>query len=107
MLSAIAVNGLRSEIRQIVINKEPDNFADFRRYATIAEKSITAPKNTIQSLHETMINEIQTLKNQIHSIDSSMNKVHISEPTPSVNQMTTGDDENDCLQISQLATFKV
>ena len=95
LLLAIAVNGLRSEIRQIVINKEPKNFADLRRFATIAEKSIAAPVNTIQSLHETMINEIQTLKDQIHTINSSMNKAQISEPTPTVNQMMSGDDEND------------
>ena len=95
LLLAIAVNGLRSEIRRIVINKEPKNFADLRRYATIAEKSIASPVNTIQSLHDTMINEIQTLKDQIHTINSSMNKVQISEQTPTVNQIMTADDEND------------
>ena len=36
LLLAIAVNCLRSEIQQIVINKELENFADLRRYATIA-----------------------------------------------------------------------
>ena len=73
LLLAKAVNGPCSEIRQIVINKEPKDFADLRRYSTIAEKSITALINTIQSLHETLVNEIQTLKDQVHTINSSMN----------------------------------
>ena len=95
LLLAIAVNGLRSEIRQIVINKEPKNFADLRRYATTAEKSITSPISSIQSLHETMINEIQTLKNQIQTINSSMTSTQNVQSLPTVNQIMTDEDEND------------
>ena len=61
-LLVIAVNGLRSEIIQNVIIKEPKYFADLRCYAKKAEKSITAPVSTIQSLHETIVNEIKPLK---------------------------------------------
>ena len=50
LLVAKDVNGLRSEIRQIISNKQSNNFADLSCFATIAEKSITARVDTIQSL---------------------------------------------------------
>ena len=53
-----------------------------------------------------MINEIQTLKDQIHTINSSMNKVQISEQTPTVNQIMTADDENDFHKFRYLQTSR-
>ena len=41
----------------------------------------------------TTINEILTFKDQIHTINSSMNKAQITQPLQTLNQMMTGDDE--------------
>lgn len=79
VLLAIAINGLRPEIRRIVINKEPKNFAELRHHsATIAETSVSVPENTIQTLHETMVSEIQTLKEQLNLITTSMRQNNVT-----------------------------
>ena len=49
LLLAIGINGLKPDIRKIVINKEPKSFADLRHAVSIAEKSLAVPVNTLQS----------------------------------------------------------
>ena len=92
LLLAIGINGLKPDIRKIVINKEPKSFADLRHAASIAEKSLAVPVNTLQSLQETMVSEMQTLREQINSIQAT---VHQSKNTACcekhINQMAFND----------------
>ena len=92
LLLAIGINGLKPDIRKIVINKEPKTFADLRHAASIAEKSLAVPINTLQSLQETMVTELQTLRDQINSIQASVQQNrHTEEPEKHINQMTFDD----------------
>ena len=66
LLLAIGENGLKPDIRKIVINKEAKSFADLRHAASIARHSLAVPVNTLQSLKETMVSEMQALKPFLH-----------------------------------------
>ena len=61
-----------ADIRKIVINKEPKSFSDLRHAASIAEKLLAVPVNTLHSLQETMVLEMQALRDQINSIQASV-----------------------------------
>ena len=63
---------LNRKSEKIAINKEPKTFAKLRHAASIAETSISVSVNTIQSLQDKMAAEMQTLRQQIHSMQTSM-----------------------------------
>ena len=92
LLLAIGINGLKPDIRKIVINKEPKTFADLRHATSIAEKSLAVPINTLQSLQETMVTELQTLRDQINFIQASVQQNrHTEDPEKHINQMAFDD----------------
>ena len=95
LLLAIGINGLKPDIRKIVINKEPKSFADLRHAASIAEKSLAVPVNTLQSLQETMVSEMQTLRDQINTIQASMHHNNAPYDERHVNQMSFDDHDGE------------
>ena len=93
LLLAIGINGLKPDIRKIVINKEPKSFADLRHAASIAEKSLAVPVNTLQSLQETMVSEMQALRDQINSIQASVHANNTTCNENHINQVSYGDHD--------------
>jgi hypothetical protein len=67
ILLAVAVNGLKPELKTIVMTKEPKNVEELRHCATLAEKAISS--NTVNTISQTVLEEIQTLKDQLKSIN--------------------------------------
>jgi hypothetical protein len=58
VLLAVGINGLRPEIRRIVMNKEPKNVEELRHCATLAEKSTSASESNLQSAVNNMQSDI-------------------------------------------------
>ena len=82
LLVAIAVNGLKTEIRKIVLNKEPKSIEQVRHAATLAEKSLNLPSITsINTLKDTMVNEIQTLRQEIQEIHAITSNTEQTNPS--------------------------
>ena len=67
ILLAVAMNGLKPELKTIVMTKEPKNVEELRHCATLAEKAISS--NTANTISQTVLEEIQTLKDQLKSIN--------------------------------------
>ena len=67
ILLAVAMNGLKPELKTIVMTKEPKNVEELRHCATLAEKAISS--NTVNTISQTVLEEIQTLKDQLKSIN--------------------------------------
>jgi hypothetical protein len=61
------MNGLKSELKTIVMTKEPTNVEGLRHCATLAEKAISS--NIVNTLSQTVLEEIQTLKDQLKSVN--------------------------------------
>jgi hypothetical protein len=61
------MNGLKPELKTIVMTKEPTNVEELRHSATLAEKAISS--NTVNTISQTVLEEIQTLKDQLKSIN--------------------------------------
>jgi hypothetical protein len=61
------MNGLKPELKTIVMTKEPKNVEELRHCATLAEKAISS--NTVNTISQTVLEEIQTLKDQLKSIN--------------------------------------
>ena len=62
ILLAVGINGLRSDIRKIVMNKEPANIEELRHCAILAEKSAVTGDNTLQSAVIAMQSDLQAIK---------------------------------------------
>jgi hypothetical protein len=71
ILLAVGINGLRPDIRKIVMNKEPANIEELRHCAILAEKSTVTGDNTLQSAVNVMQSDLQAIKFQL---------MHIPEP---------------------------
>ena len=67
ILLAVAMNGLKPELKTIVMTKETKNVEELRHCATLAEKAISS--NTVNTISQTVLEEIQTLKYQLKSIN--------------------------------------
>jgi hypothetical protein len=61
------MNGLKPELKTIVMTKEPKHVEELRHCATLAEKVISS--NTVNTISQTVLEEIQTLKDQLKSIN--------------------------------------
>jgi hypothetical protein len=66
-LLAVATNGLKSELKTIVMTKEPTNIEELRHCVTLAEKVISS--DTVNTISQTVLEEIQTLKDQLKSVN--------------------------------------
>jgi hypothetical protein len=66
-LLAVAMDGLTSELKTIVMTKEPKNVEELRHCATLAEKAISS--NTVNIISQTVLEEIQILKDQLKSVN--------------------------------------
>jgi hypothetical protein len=53
------------------MTKEPKNVEELRHCATLAEKAISS--NTVNTISQTVLEEIQTLKDQLKSINIVQN----------------------------------
>ena len=71
ILLAVGINGLRPDIRKIVMNKKPANIEELRQCAILAEKSTVMGDNTLQSAVNVMQSDLQAIKSQL---------MHIPEP---------------------------
>ncbi|CAG2226067.1 Transposon Ty3-G Gag-Pol polyprotein,Transposon Ty3-I Gag-Pol polyprotein [Mytilus edulis] len=69
ILLAVAMNGLRADLKTIVMTKEPKNIEEFRHAANLAEKAIDSNVNSVNSMNQTVLNEIHSLKEHIQSIN--------------------------------------
>ena len=67
ILLAVAMDGLTSELKTIVMPKEPNNVEELRHCATLAEKAISS--NTVNTISQTVLEEIQILKDQLKSVN--------------------------------------
>ncbi|VDH94129.1 Hypothetical predicted protein [Mytilus galloprovincialis] len=65
----VAMNGLRADLKTIVMTKEPKNIEEFRHAANLAEKAIDSNVNSVNSMNQTVLNEIHSLKEHIQSIN--------------------------------------
>jgi hypothetical protein len=61
------MNGLKPELKTIVMTKEPKNVEELRHCATLAEKAISS--NTVNTISQTVLEEIQTLKDRLKSVN--------------------------------------
>ena len=52
ILLAVVMNGLKSELKTIVMTKEPNNVEELRHCATLAEKAISS--NTVNTISQTV-----------------------------------------------------
>ncbi|CAC5368618.1 unnamed protein product [Mytilus coruscus] len=66
---AVAMNGLTADLKTIVMTKEPKNIEEFRHAASLAEKAIDSNVNSVNSMNQTVLNEIHSLKKHIQSIN--------------------------------------
>lgn len=69
ILLAVAMNGLKPDLKTIVMTKEPKNIEEFRHSAILAEKAVNSNIGTISSMNQTVLAEIQSLKDHIKSIN--------------------------------------
>ena len=67
------MDGLTSELKTIVMTKEPKNVEELRHCATLAEKAISS--NTVNIISQTVLEEIQILKDQLKSVNKGNNKI--------------------------------
>ena len=67
------MNGLKPELKTIVMTKEPKNVEELRHCATLAEKAISS--NTVNIISQTVLEEIQILKDQLKSVNKGNNKI--------------------------------
>jgi hypothetical protein len=67
ILLAVAMNGLKAGLKTIVVTKELKNIEEFRHSAILAEKEINSNIGTISSMNQTVLDEIQSLKDHIKS----------------------------------------
>ena len=70
---AVAMDGLTSELKTIAMTKEPTNVEELRHCATLAEKAISS--NTVNIISQTVLEEIQILKDQLKSVNKGNNKI--------------------------------
>jgi len=68
ILLAVGLNGLRPDIRKIVMNKEPANIEELRHHAILAEKSAVTGDNTLQSAVNVMQSDLQAIKSELMNI---------------------------------------
>jgi hypothetical protein len=68
ILLAVGINGLRPDIRKIVMNKESANIEELRHYAILAEKSAVTGDNTLQSTVNVIQSDLQAIKSQLMNI---------------------------------------
>ena len=61
-LLAVGINGLRPDIRKIVMNKEPVNIEELRHCAILEEKFAVTGDNTLQSAVNAMQSDLQAIK---------------------------------------------
>jgi hypothetical protein len=80
---AVGINGLRPEIKAIVMNKAPKNIEEIRHSATLAEKTVS---NTVSSIDQ-KLSQILALHQNIgqwpifpsHDTDSYQNRPFVEE----------------------------
>ncbi|CAG2213164.1 unnamed protein product [Mytilus edulis] len=69
ILLAVAMNGLRSDFKTVVMTKEPKNIEELRHAAVLAEKAINSSIGSVTSINQTVLDEIHSLKEEIKSIN--------------------------------------
>ncbi|CAG2191423.1 unnamed protein product [Mytilus edulis] len=69
ILLAVAMNGLKADLKTIVMTKEPKNIEEFRHAANLAEKAIDSNVNSVNSMNQNILDEIHSLKEHIQSIN--------------------------------------
>lgn len=57
------MNGLKPELKTIVMTKEPKNVEELRHCALLAEKAVSSW--SVNTLNQTVLDEIQSLKEQL------------------------------------------
>ncbi|CAG2197363.1 unnamed protein product [Mytilus edulis] len=73
------MNGLKADLKTIVMTKEPKNIEEFRHAANLAEKAIDSNVNSVNSMNQTVLDEIHSLREHIQSIN-------VNSTTPVTNQ---------------------
>ena len=63
ILLAVAMNGLKPELKTIVMTKEPKNVEELRHCATLAEKAISS--NTVNTISQTVFRGNSNFKRSI------------------------------------------
>ncbi|CAC5391708.1 unnamed protein product [Mytilus coruscus] len=62
ILLAVAMNGLKADLKTIVMTKEPKNIQEFRHAANLAEKAIDSNVNSVNFMNQTVLDEIHSFK---------------------------------------------
>ncbi|VDI61164.1 Hypothetical predicted protein [Mytilus galloprovincialis] len=62
ILLAVAMNGLRSDFKTVVMTKEPKNIEELRHAAVLAEKAINSNIGSVTSSNQTVLDEIHSFK---------------------------------------------
>lgn len=78
VLLTVGINGLRPEIRRIVMNREPKNVEELRHCATLAEKSSFASESNLQLAVNNMQSDIQSIKDHLTSNTAIVDQVNCS-----------------------------
>ncbi|VDI77533.1 Hypothetical predicted protein [Mytilus galloprovincialis] len=73
------MNGLKADLKTIVMTKEPKNIEEFRHAANLAEKAIDSNVNSLNSMNQTVLNEIHSLREHIQTMN-------VNSPTTTQNQ---------------------
>ncbi|XP_052103124.1 uncharacterized protein LOC127736606 [Mytilus californianus] len=67
---AVAMNGLNSGIKALVITKEPKNIEELRHAAQLAENATSSNTNEIKTSYDNVLSEIKSLKDEIKSVNA-------------------------------------
>lgn len=75
MTLAIAIQGLNSDLRSLVINKEPSTFDELRHAAELAEKALSSGNNESKVNYQSMLNAIESLREDVKSSTATIEQL--------------------------------